>query len=149
MLQAIPSSAKLDLKPILDIIRSEQMTRILDLSNGLLSVSINPQTAQRALLLIAQLAQHMPEQVLQHIVPIFTFMGANVVHKDDAYSNRVVTSVRLARRASIHRADHVIRSWRMYFPPCSSLAKKLSSLAPSWYLVSVVVSVSRALLKPK
>ena len=36
----------------------------------------------------------MPDQLVHNIMPIFTFMGANVLQRDDAYSLRVVEQVR-------------------------------------------------------
>ncbi|KAF8525719.1 armadillo-type protein [Gautieria morchelliformis] len=56
----------------------------------LLRVSDNPQTFNQALLLIANLARLAPEFVMQNVMPVFTFMGSNVFHRDDTYSFRVV-----------------------------------------------------------
>ncbi|KAF8515684.1 armadillo-type protein [Hysterangium stoloniferum] len=56
----------------------------------LLRVSDNPQTFNQTLLLIANLARLAPEFVMQNVMPIFTFMGSNVFHRDDTYSFRVV-----------------------------------------------------------
>ncbi|KZT03292.1 uncharacterized protein LAESUDRAFT_744673 [Laetiporus sulphureus 93-53] len=50
----------------------------------------NLQTFHQALLLIAGLARLAPEAVLHNITPVFTLMGTNVFHRDDAYSFRVV-----------------------------------------------------------
>ena len=52
--------------------------------------SSNPQTHQHALLFLAQLAPIFPQCVLQSIMPIFTFMGTNVMKHDDNYSFHVV-----------------------------------------------------------
>lgn len=52
--------------------------------------SNNPQTYHQALLLLAQLGPLVPEQLVHNVMPIFTFMGANVLQRDDAYSLRVV-----------------------------------------------------------
>lgn len=60
------------------------------------SVADNPQTFHQALLLVAELARLAPESVLLNVMPVFTFMGANVFHRDDAYSFKVVQQVRLS-----------------------------------------------------
>lgn len=54
----------------------------------------NPQTFHQALLLMASLARLAPESVLLNVMPIFTFMGSNVFHRDDTYSFRVIQKVR-------------------------------------------------------
>ena len=53
-------------------------------------VSDNPQTFHQALLLISSLAHLAPEAVLRNVMPIFTFMGSSVLHRDDEYSFKVV-----------------------------------------------------------
>lgn len=53
----------------------------------------NPQTFHQALLLMASLARLAPESVLHNVMPIFTFMGSNVFHRDDTYSFRVIQKV--------------------------------------------------------
>ncbi|XP_076024052.1 HEAT repeat-containing protein 1 isoform X2 [Genypterus blacodes] len=53
-------------------------------------VSDMPQTHHHALLLLAAVAGMFPEKVLHNIMPIFTFMGANIMRLDDAYSFRVI-----------------------------------------------------------
>ncbi|XP_075934426.1 HEAT repeat-containing protein 1 isoform X1 [Anarhichas minor] len=49
-----------------------------------------PQTHHHALLLLGAAAAIFPEKVLHNIMPIFTFMGANIMRLDDAYSFRVI-----------------------------------------------------------
>ncbi|XP_062234895.1 HEAT repeat-containing protein 1 isoform X2 [Platichthys flesus] len=49
-----------------------------------------PQTHHHALLLLGAAATIFPEKVLHNIMPIFTFMGANIMRLDDAYSFRVI-----------------------------------------------------------
>ncbi|XP_077481923.1 HEAT repeat-containing protein 1 [Stigmatopora argus] len=49
-----------------------------------------PQTHHHALLLLGTIANIFPEKVLHNIMPIFTFMGANIMRLDDAYSFRVI-----------------------------------------------------------
>jgi U3 small nucleolar RNA-associated protein 10 len=53
----------------------------------------NPQTFHQALLLMAKLARLAPDSVLHNVMPIFTFMGYNVFHRDDSYSFRVIQKV--------------------------------------------------------
>ncbi|KAF9238673.1 hypothetical protein BU15DRAFT_88298 [Melanogaster broomeanus] len=62
----------------------------LDVLVELIRVTDNPQTFNEALLLMANLARLTPDSVLHNIMPIFTFMGSNVFHRDDSYSFRVV-----------------------------------------------------------
>ncbi|RCI07051.1 HEAT repeat-containing protein 1 [Rhizopus stolonifer] len=50
----------------------------------------NPQTHNQALLLMANIASMYPECVLHNIMPLFTFMGANVLRQDDNYSFQVI-----------------------------------------------------------
>ncbi|KAI1789700.1 hypothetical protein LXA43DRAFT_1019967 [Ganoderma leucocontextum] len=56
----------------------------------ILRTSDNPQTFHQACLLMATLARIAPDAVLHNVMPIFTFMGSNVFHRDDTYSFRVV-----------------------------------------------------------
>ena len=46
---------------------------------------------------MASLARMAPDAVLHNVMPIFTFMGSNVFHRDDSYSFRVVQKVSLLR----------------------------------------------------
>ncbi|KAF8630264.1 hypothetical protein AX17_005450 [Amanita inopinata Kibby_2008] len=62
----------------------------LDILVDLIRVSDNPQTFHQALLLISKLSRLAPESVLHNVMPIFTFMGSNVFHRDDTYSFNVV-----------------------------------------------------------
>ncbi|KAK2757595.1 snoRNA-binding rRNA-processing protein utp10 [Arachnomyces sp. PD_36] len=50
----------------------------------------SPQVQNTALLLVAGLATVAPELVLHSVMPIFTFMGSNVLIKDDEYSAHVI-----------------------------------------------------------
>lgn len=50
----------------------------------------SPQVQNTALLLVAGLARVAPEIVLHSVMPIFTFMGSNVLKKDDEYSAHVI-----------------------------------------------------------
>ncbi|EPQ56067.1 hypothetical protein GLOTRDRAFT_129071 [Gloeophyllum trabeum ATCC 11539] len=62
----------------------------LDILVELIRGADNPQTFNQVLLLMASMARLAPEAVLHNIMPIFTFMGSNVFHRDDAYSFNVV-----------------------------------------------------------
>ncbi|XP_077024538.1 HEAT repeat-containing protein 1 [Tamandua tetradactyla] len=53
-------------------------------------VSEVPQTHHHALLLLGTAAGIFPDKVLHNIMSIFTFMGANVMRLDDAYSFQVI-----------------------------------------------------------
>ncbi|XP_063299718.1 HEAT repeat-containing protein 1 [Pelobates fuscus] len=50
-----------------------------------------PQTHHQALLLLGAAAGIFPDKVLHNIMPIFTFMGANVMRLDDTYSFQVIS----------------------------------------------------------
>ncbi|GAA5839039.1 hypothetical protein JCM9279_002573 [Rhodotorula babjevae] len=65
---------------------SIRMAPVLDFMRS----SINPQTYSQSLLLLSQLGPLVPDQLVHNVMPIFTFMGANVLQRDDAYSLRVV-----------------------------------------------------------
>lgn len=56
-------------------------------------VTGNPQTHNQSLLLMATIASLYPERVLHNIMPVFTFMGANVLRQDDNYSFQVIQQV--------------------------------------------------------
>ena len=86
------TSDSIRMSPVLDFMRgtlgcshvaSVELTAIL-------TASTNPQTSHQALLLLAQLGPLVPDQLVHNVMPIFTFMGANVLQRDDAYSLRVV-----------------------------------------------------------
>ncbi|ORX59122.1 ARM repeat-containing protein [Piromyces finnis] len=53
-------------------------------------VTDNPQTHNYALLLMAEIASIFPDRVLLNIMPVFTFMGANILHQDDNFSFHVI-----------------------------------------------------------
>ncbi|ORY38605.1 hypothetical protein BCR33DRAFT_720629 [Rhizoclosmatium globosum] len=67
----------------------ESIIRV-DLIVSCIRVSDNPQTHNEALLLLAEIAEVYPNTVLVNVVPIFTFMGANVLRRDDDYSFHVI-----------------------------------------------------------
>lgn len=53
----------------------------------------NPQTHHHALILLSHAAYMLPEQVLNHTMEIFTFMGSSVLRHDDAYSFQIITKI--------------------------------------------------------
>lgn len=53
----------------------------------------NPQTHHHALMLLSQAASMLPDQVLHHIMAIFTFIGSSVLRQDDAYSFQIITKI--------------------------------------------------------
>ena len=55
--------------------------------------STNPQVHNRSLLLLSALAEIVPDLILNHVMPIFAFMGANVFRQDDEYSAHVIDRV--------------------------------------------------------
>ena len=55
----------------------------------------SPQVRNTALLLVSALATVAPELILHSVMPVFTFMGANVLHQDDDFSAYVVKQVRI------------------------------------------------------
>ncbi|KAL6308934.1 hypothetical protein BKA93DRAFT_724934 [Sparassis latifolia] len=62
----------------------------VDVLVELIRVSENPQTSHQALLLMSNLARLTPDAILHNVMPVFTFMGSNVFHRDDTYSFGVV-----------------------------------------------------------
>ncbi|KAI8823046.1 uncharacterized protein EV422DRAFT_585585 [Fimicolochytrium jonesii] len=62
----------------------------VDLIVQCIRVTDNPQTHNACLLLMAAIATVYPESVLLSIMPVFTFMGANVLRQDDNYSFHVI-----------------------------------------------------------
>jgi U3 small nucleolar RNA-associated protein 10 len=91
-----PSAVRLDI--LVELIRGEvvSLQPLFQVLTVLLGnpVADNPQTFHQALLLMANLARLAPDSVLRNVMPIFTFMGSNVFHRDDTYSFRVVQQVR-------------------------------------------------------
>ena len=51
----------------------------------------SPQVRNAALLLISALATAAPELILHSVMPVFTFMGANVLRQDDGFSAYVMS----------------------------------------------------------
>ncbi|KAK9703316.1 snoRNA-binding rRNA-processing protein utp10 [Basidiobolus ranarum] len=67
----------------------ENILRV-DLVVQCIRVTANPQTHNQSLLLMAAIASLYPDRVLHNIMPVFTFMGANVLRQDDNYSFHVI-----------------------------------------------------------
>jgi hypothetical protein len=61
-----------------------------DLVVQCIRVTDNPQTHNSALLLLSAMGQTHSSIVLVNIMPIFTFMGSNILRQDDNYSFHVV-----------------------------------------------------------
>ncbi len=57
------------------------------------TVSTNPQTHNQVLLLLSAAAPLLPEQVMDHIMPLFTFMGVSTLRQDDNYTFYVIQKV--------------------------------------------------------
>ncbi|KAL2917305.1 snoRNA-binding rRNA-processing protein utp10 [Polyrhizophydium stewartii] len=68
---------------------SEDAVRI-DLVVQCIRVTDNPQTHNAALLLLSTVASVAPQSVLINIMPVFTFMGANILRQDDNFSFHVI-----------------------------------------------------------
>jgi hypothetical protein len=62
----------------------------VDLIVQCIRITDNPQTHNAALLLLAAIGEVHSEIVLINIMPVFTFMGANILRQDDNYSFHVV-----------------------------------------------------------
>lgn len=68
----------------------EESALRVDIVVQCIRITGNPQTHNQALLLMATIASMFPECVLHNIMPVFTFMGANVLRQDDNYSFQVI-----------------------------------------------------------
>ncbi|XP_061847030.1 HEAT repeat-containing protein 1 [Colius striatus] len=74
-------------------------------------VSKMPQTHHHALLLLGAVAGMFPDKVLHNIMPIFTFMGANVLRLDDTYTFQVINkTVQMVIPALIQAEDSDLSS---------------------------------------
>ncbi|KAM6897556.1 HEAT repeat-containing protein 1 [Xenentodon cancila] len=76
-------------------------------------VSDVPQTHHHALLLLGTVASIFPEKVLHSIMPIFTFMGANILRLDDAYSFRVIDRTVQMVIPALIKAQHISSSFHV------------------------------------
>ncbi|KAI8334013.1 hypothetical protein BC941DRAFT_473243 [Chlamydoabsidia padenii] len=73
-----------------DKIAVDESTLRVDVVVQCIRITGNPQTHNQALLLMATIASMYPDSVLHNIMPVFTFMGANVLRQDDNYSFQVI-----------------------------------------------------------
>ncbi|RUS33557.1 hypothetical protein BC938DRAFT_471117 [Jimgerdemannia flammicorona] len=71
-------------------LKIEESILRVDLVVQCIRVTGNPRTHNQSLLLMAAIASLYPERVLHNIMPVFTFMGANVLRQDDNYSFQVI-----------------------------------------------------------
>lgn len=78
--------------PMVDPGKFDSSTCRIDILINCIRVSSSPQVHNRALLLVAAMAEAAPEQVLHGVMPIFTFMGANILRQDDGFSAHVIES---------------------------------------------------------
>ncbi|KAJ7054756.1 hypothetical protein C8F01DRAFT_1162846 [Mycena amicta] len=88
--QSLMSAVEHAAEKITEIPNLAPSTIHLDILVELIRVADNPQTFNQALLLMATLARLAPDSVLRNVMPVFTFMGSNVFHRDDSYSFQVV-----------------------------------------------------------
>lgn len=65
----------------------------MDLIVNCIRSSDNPQTHHQALLLLTAAAKIYPEHLLHNMMSVFTFMGANIMRKDDAYSFLIIGKI--------------------------------------------------------
>uniref|UniRef100_A0A8D0CS34 HEAT repeat-containing protein 1 n=1 Tax=Sander lucioperca TaxID=283035 RepID=A0A8D0CS34_SANLU len=87
-----------------DVLDEEKFS--VELVVQVIRASDMPQTHHHALLLLGAAAAIFPEKVLHNIMPIFTFMGANIMRLDDAYSFRVIDrTVQMVIPALIQLSD--------------------------------------------
>lgn len=62
----------------------------VDLIVKCLRLSKNPQTKSEIIRVVAEISKMNPEPVLHNIMPIITFMGSDMLHKDDNHSFAVI-----------------------------------------------------------
>lgn len=56
-------------------------------------MSDNPQSHHQSMMLLSAISKIFPERVLHNTMPIFTFIGSNLLRRDDDYSSQVISSV--------------------------------------------------------
>lgn len=56
-------------------------------------LSLNQQTQHHALILLSNCAQMVPDQIILHVMTIFTFMGNSVMRQDDEYTFKITCQV--------------------------------------------------------
>ncbi|KAK3612581.1 hypothetical protein CHS0354_042081 [Potamilus streckersoni] len=65
----------------------------MELIVNCIRTSENPQTHQQALLVLTAAAKIYPEHLLHNVMSVFTFIGANILRQDDAYSFHVISRI--------------------------------------------------------
>ncbi|XP_066143538.1 HEAT repeat-containing protein 1 [Euwallacea fornicatus] len=55
--------------------------------------SQNPQTHYHAMLVLAHAAKVVPNEVLHHVMAVFTFVGSTLVRHDDTYSFEIISKI--------------------------------------------------------
>ncbi|CAG5116526.1 unnamed protein product [Candidula unifasciata] len=71
-----------------DAVKGEHLN--MDLIVQCIRSSDNPHTHQQALMLLSTAAKISPDLLLHNMMTVFTFMGANILRQDDAYSFHVI-----------------------------------------------------------
>ncbi|KAF6750908.1 armadillo-type protein [Ephemerocybe angulata] len=88
--QLLMSAVETAANGVSDILNLSPTAIRVDVLVELIRVTENPATFHQALLLMSNLTRLAPESVLHNVMPVFTFMGSNVFHRDDSYSFSVV-----------------------------------------------------------
>ncbi|XP_060853009.1 HEAT repeat-containing protein 1 [Rhopalosiphum padi] len=65
----------------------------LELIVSTMRLSPNQQTQHHALILLSNCAQMVPDQIILHVMTIFTFMGNSVMRQDDEYTFKITCQV--------------------------------------------------------
>lgn len=65
----------------------------LELIVSTMRLSQNQQTQHHALILLSNCAQMVPDQIILHVMTIFTFMGNSVMRQDDEYTFKITCQV--------------------------------------------------------
>lgn len=65
----------------------------LELIVSTMRLSTNQQTQHHALILLSNCAQMVPDQIILHVMTIFTFMGNSVMRQDDEYTFKITCQV--------------------------------------------------------
>ncbi|KAM4828879.1 HEAT repeat-containing protein 1 [Thomomys bottae] len=87
-----------------DVVDAEKFN--VELIVQCIRLSEMPQTHHHALLLLGTAAGIFPDKVLHNIMSIFTFMGANVMRLDDAYSFQVISKTVKMVIPALIQSDH-------------------------------------------
>ncbi len=94
-----PYALSLCLNALLAIVDRAKQSRRTDFDQSSIRADVviecirhaeSPQVQSDALLLSASLAELAPDRVIYHIMPVFTFMGSNMMSLDDGHSVNVV-----------------------------------------------------------